>query len=211
MSKKPSSLYEFYQQNPQKFKWRKVYSTVSIIFWLIVIIVPFFIYPIISVIALLIFLFFLLRRPKRYLYNLSNNHRITGEMEACFPNYIMHKEEIISSFINRRFDRLMQLLEEPENQEYADHDFPIYSDDIDALDENERSYFDNIYLEIDEEEKSQKYYCLLWQVKEYANEDEEMVIGLTDVMILENYDYQTLQSLISPKETKKKKTSSLVS
>ncbi|WP_392566821.1 hypothetical protein RHO15_04380 [Utexia brackfieldae] len=174
-------------------------------------VVGFFIHPIISVIGLFILIFFVLLRPQRYFFNLNNNHKIEDVMEAPFANYVMNKEEIISCFLNKRFNRLIQLLDQPENQAYADHDFPIYTDDIAMLDEQERRYFDNIYLEVDEEINSPKYYCLLWQSQEYALDDEDDEIAISEVMILENHDYRALKNLIAPEKQKNNTTPSLIS
>ncbi|WP_392558639.1 hypothetical protein [Orbus mooreae] len=84
----------------------------------------------------------------------------------------MKKDEIIDCFLNKRFVRLKQLIDEAEDLNYTDHDFPEDPDEIDKLSDKERSYFDSIYLEIDKEENSQNtiVYCLLSIVYCHNNE-----------------------------------------
>lgn len=211
MEKKPAYLIDYYRQNPQQFVSKTVYSRFCIIFWLLFIILGFFIHPIISIIGLILFPLFLFISRKHYYFNLKNNHKITGVLELYFENYLMKKDEIIDCFLSKRFVRLKQLIDEAEDLNYTDHDFPEDPDEIDKLSDKERSYFDSIYLEIDKEENSQKYYCLLSQQRENPKQDEDDIIGLTGVLILEHGDYMALNALIEPAKASKKQVNSIVS
>lgn len=117
-------------------------------------------------------------------------------IEKRFPNYLMSKQEIIDCFFNKRFPRLFQLLNVPENRDYASHDFPIYYEHFDDLDEEERHYFDSIYILIDEEINSEKYYCSLYQAVYYEESPIAESIVLTDTITLTGVDYHLLNNLI---------------
>ncbi|RKS85878.1 hypothetical protein DES39_1295 [Orbus hercynius] len=211
MQNKPVDLFDYYGQNPKQFYHKKIYSKFCIIFWLLFIILGYFIHPIMSIIGLFLFPIFLIISSKHYYFNATNNRKIVSVLDVSFENYLKKKDEILYCFLNKRFVRLKQLLDEKEDLSYIDHDFPDDLDEINQLSDEERSYFDSIHLEIDKEENSQKYYCILWQQRENPKDDEDELIGLTDVLILEHSDYLALNALIEPQKVKKNKATSIVS
>lgn len=158
-----------------------------------------------------LFIIFLLTSRRSYYYDLSTNNKIVSVLEEKFPNYLMSKDDILDCFLNKRFVSLLQLLNAPENQDHANHDEPIYQEDIDSLDEKERSYFDSIYIEIDEQENAEKYYCLLRQERSHYKHGDDVAVELTDVMVLTGGDYRSLKKLLKPAKDKNKKRSSIVS
>lgn len=184
MEKYPDSLKHYFLNLPALFQPKGMNSTLKIYVGIIFIISLFF--SLISIpIGILTFLlsyyFHVRREQKKYGCRYFKNKR-TGNIVKPVRWYALSDKKVtistLKSLLSRKeFDKLI----------------PFFSG-------NGLEIKNNVYLEIAEEQKSKKYYCLLSRQRTLTKLNDKGSEGLSEVLVVEGKDYKLLLSALSAKE-----------